>query len=97
MLSGKCGDRRYELLAKQYQLAKLDESRDSGMVQVLDRAVVPDIRSGPKRTQIVLVSTLVALFLSVLVAMMLETYAKARNGPQQAARLQAIRRYIAWR
>lgn len=86
-----------ELLAKQYELAKLDESRDSGMVQVLDLAVEPDVRSGPKRTQIVLVATLVALFLAVLLALLLEGYAKARNDPQQAARLQAIRRYIAWR
>jgi uncharacterized protein involved in exopolysaccharide biosynthesis len=67
------------------------------MVQVLDLAVEPDVRSGPKRTQIVLVATLVALFLAVLLALLLEGYAKARNDPQQAARLQAIRRYIAWR
>ena len=87
----------YELLAKQYELAKLDESRDSGMVQVLDPAIEPDVRSGPKRMQIVLVSTLVALFVAVLVVLLLETYANARNDPQQVARMQAIRRYIAWR
>jgi tyrosine-protein kinase Etk/Wzc len=39
----------YEILAKQFELAKLDEAKDIPIVQVLDVAVTPDKRSKPKR------------------------------------------------
>ena len=39
----------FEILSKQYEAARLDESRDSPL-QVLDRATTPDSKSGPPRT-----------------------------------------------
>src|SRR5206468_12552942 len=39
----------YELLAKQYELAKIDEAKDATIIQVLDKAIEPDRRSKPKR------------------------------------------------
>lgn len=87
----------YELLAKQYELAKLDESKDSGTLQVLDKAMEPDMRSKPKRTQLVLLWTFVALGAGILLAFMNEAMARARSDPQHAARLQAIKHYLTWR
>src|SRR5215470_1619416 len=46
----------YELLAKQYELAKIDEAKDSTVVQVMDRAIEPDRKSKPVRTYIVLLA-----------------------------------------
>jgi tyrosine-protein kinase Etk/Wzc len=40
----------YELLLRQLESAKLDESRSAPMIQVVDPAVVPDTKSGPPRT-----------------------------------------------
>jgi uncharacterized protein involved in exopolysaccharide biosynthesis len=40
----------YELLLRQYEAAKLEESRSAPLMQVVDYAVVPDTKSGPKRT-----------------------------------------------
>jgi tyrosine-protein kinase Etk/Wzc len=40
----------YELLLRQYESAKLDESRSAPLMQVVDYAVVPDSKSGPPRT-----------------------------------------------
>src|SRR5258706_239199 len=40
----------YELLAKQYELAKIDEAKDATVIQVMDRAIEPDRRSKPVRT-----------------------------------------------
>lgn len=48
----------YELLAKQYEIARLDEARDYAPVQVLDHAAVPDKRSKPYRLLIIALSTL---------------------------------------
>ncbi len=87
----------YDLLAKQFELAKIDEARDSAVVQVMDKAIVPDRRSKPYRTMIVLVSALVGLFLAIVLAFFREAMANARMDPRQAARLLALKRYLAWR
>src|SRR5882762_9841898 len=44
----------YELLAKQYELAKIDEAKDATVIQVLDRAIEPDRKARPGRSLIVL-------------------------------------------
>ncbi len=49
----------YELLLRQYEAAKLDESRSSPLIQVVDYAVVPDMKSGPKRGLLTLLALLV--------------------------------------
>ena len=52
----------YEILAKQYEAARLDEAKAGGVVQIIDRAVVPERKSWPPRTIWVLVSTGFTLF-----------------------------------
>lgn len=44
----------FELLARQYEAAKLDESRETPLLQVVDHAVVPDRKSGPHRVLLTL-------------------------------------------
>jgi len=86
----------YELLAKQYELAKIDEAKDAAVVQVMDKAIEPDRRSKPVRTFIVLLSALGALVVSVLLAFVLEAAERARADPRQSSRLEALRRYLRW-
>jgi uncharacterized protein involved in exopolysaccharide biosynthesis len=68
----KYNETLYELLVKQFELAKLDEARDAVVIQVIDRAVPPERKSGPHRAQIVLSATATMLFLSVLIVLFLE-------------------------
>ncbi|MGI9073262.1 MAG: Wzz/FepE/Etk N-terminal domain-containing protein [Bryobacteraceae bacterium] len=49
----------YEVLQKQYEIARIDEAKLAPVIQVVDRAVHPDRKSGPPRTVIVVVSALV--------------------------------------
>ncbi|WP_426104735.1 Wzz/FepE/Etk N-terminal domain-containing protein [Massilia sp. TSP1-1-2] len=56
----------YELLAKQYEAARLDEAKDASLIQVLDPAAEPERKSGPNRPLIVVVATLLALFAAIL-------------------------------
>jgi tyrosine-protein kinase Etk/Wzc len=53
----------FGLIAKQYETARLDESREAPLLQVVDRAVVPDKRSGPPRTLILIGGCLLGLVL----------------------------------
>lgn len=56
----------YELMAKQFEAAKIDESKDPSFIQVVDRAIVPDRKSRPKRALIVIVAALAAGVLAVV-------------------------------
>ena len=54
----------FNILARQFELAKLDEAREGALVQVVDPATVPDRKSSPKRA----LWTLVALVLGFLIS-----------------------------
>lgn len=54
-----------EVMAKQYELARIDESRDSSLIQVLDVASVPDKKSGPKRALIVVAGMLLGVMMGM--------------------------------
>ena len=52
----------FGLLAKEFEMAKLDEAREGSIVQVVDAAVPPDKRSFPPRVLIVVLTTLIGFF-----------------------------------
>jgi tyrosine-protein kinase Etk/Wzc len=84
----------FELLAKQFEAAKIDEARDSLLVQQMDKAVPPDRKSGPYRSLIVLGSTFFATLLAVLIAFAMERLEQAKDDPQFVARLQLFKYYL---
>ncbi len=85
----------YELLAKQYELAKIDEARDATIIQVMDEAIEPDRTSKPKRSLIVLLSTLAAGLVAILWAFVCEAMDKAKSDPQQSERLARLKALFA--
>ncbi len=87
----------YELLAKQYELAKIDEAKDATIIQVLDNAIVPDRKSKPKRTQIVLFYAFLAFLASILWVFVREAATRTKADPKQASRLDALRGYMKWK
>ena len=72
----------FEALARQYELAKIDEAKDSAVVQVMDKAVEPDRKSKPVRSVIVLLSALAAGIFAGFWAFVRE--AKARAGGERS-------------
>jgi uncharacterized protein involved in exopolysaccharide biosynthesis len=68
----------YELLSKQYELAKIDEAKDAAIIQVLDEAIPPDVKSKPKRLLTVLGAVTVAGILAVLLAFIREVLGRHR-------------------
>lgn len=55
----------FTLLTAQHEEARIQEMRDTPTLTVLDRARPPEIRARPRRTIIVLVSTLIAALLAL--------------------------------
>lgn len=62
----------FQLLTQQYEMARIQEAKDSPTVQVLDVAVPPQEKSRPKRAFIVLASTFTAGLLAVFLAFVSE-------------------------
>lgn len=56
----------FESLAKQFELARIEEAKDAVVIQVVDKAVPADKKHKPKRALIVLVATFVAFLLTIL-------------------------------
>jgi capsule polysaccharide export protein KpsE/RkpR len=61
----------FDMLMKQYDAAKLDESKDAAIIQVVEPAIEPDHKSSPKRALIVLVSTFLGFFAGCILALFL--------------------------
>jgi len=83
----------FDILARQFEMAKLDEAKDSPLIQVLDKATPPEKKSKPKRSLIVIMATFVAFFLSAFWAFVLES----RQQSEQAEQMQALRNAFKWR
>jgi tyrosine-protein kinase Etk/Wzc len=84
----------FELLAKQFEAAKIDEARDTFIVQQLDKATRPEKRSSPVRSLIVLASIMLALIIAVLAVLFMEKLDQARRDPEFASQLQLFRFYL---
>jgi len=82
----------FDLLARQYEIAKVDEARQGATVQVVDRAIVPDRRSSPKRTLIVLGAAVFGLFLGVVWAFAREGVTRLSNNPAEHSRLELLKK-----
>jgi tyrosine-protein kinase Etk/Wzc len=80
----------FELLAKQYEAAKLDEAKTAAVIQVLDPAVEPDHRSSPRRSMIVVLAALLAFFASIFYVFSAEAFSRIRSNPRVAARFAAL-------
>lgn len=76
----------YELLAKQYEVARLDEAKEPSLIQVLDPAIQPEHRSRPQRVVMVLASTLIAGIFSVALAFLLDAKARSKKDPNKSVK-----------
>ena len=87
----------YEMLAKQYESARVDEARNSVVIQVVDPAVVLDKESGPRRPLIVLVATVLTLILAVMWSLLRVGLVPVRRGFERNARWSELRELLRWR
>ncbi len=60
----------FEIFAKQYELARVDESREGTLIQVVDSATKPERKAGPKRLGFAIAVAAVATILMSLVLLL---------------------------
>lgn len=81
----------FEQLAKQYELAKIDEASEGAVVQVVDVAVPPERKSNAPKSKIAILTTLAAGFVLLLSVFVRSALKNAGQNPENVAKLAKIR------
>ncbi|HTC48144.1 MAG TPA: Wzz/FepE/Etk N-terminal domain-containing protein [Candidatus Aquilonibacter sp.] len=81
----------YELLAKEFEIAKLDEAQEGSIIQVVDSAVTPDKKSFPPRTLITIGTTVFAFFLAIFCLVVRQRLTVASALPENRQRVRDIK------
>jgi uncharacterized protein involved in exopolysaccharide biosynthesis len=87
----------FEILARQFEIAKLDEAKQGALIQVVDPAIPPDKRSFPKRTSMVIVACAAGLFVGVLVAELQAILMRLKADPEMSTKLIFLRNALSFR
>ena len=81
----------FDLLARQYEAAKVDEARQGAFVQVVDIAVPPDQRSSPKPLLIIPGAIVFGAFVMLLWILAKEAWLRLKANPKESSRLATLR------
>lgn len=87
----------YELLAKQYEVARLDEAKDASVIQVLDPAIMPERKFKPNRTLIVAIATILGAVVAIAWAVATTLMARALRTPKFARQLAELKGNLRFR
>jgi uncharacterized protein involved in exopolysaccharide biosynthesis len=79
-----------ELLSMQYEAGLIDEAKSAPSIQVVDRAVLPDKRSGPPRMLMIVGFGFIGFCVSCLGVFANEAFMRLRRIPKSAARLDQL-------
>ena len=74
----------FELFARQFEMAKVDESREGAVIQVLDAAQPPERKSKPKKALIAIIATLAAGFALLLFVFIRQAMRNAKQDTESA-------------
>ena len=83
-----------QLLLKQYEAARIDEAKDSALIQVMDPAIPPERKSRPHRGIICISLTMLAFLVACAWSLFREGIERAKEDPQYLARLQLLKFYL---
>lgn len=81
----------FELFAKQYEMARIDESREGAVIQVVDVALPPELKAEPKKGQIAVRATLVTGFALLLFVFIRQAARSASKDEESTAKLAALK------
>lgn len=82
----------FELLAKQYEAARLDEAKTAAVIQVLDPAIEPDRNSSPRRILMILGTMALGLIGAVGYAIVAAAFVQMNLDPGAHSRFEALGR-----
>jgi uncharacterized protein involved in exopolysaccharide biosynthesis len=87
----KYNETLFELFAKQFEIAKVDESREGAVIQILDAAQAPERKSKPQKASIAVISTLAAGFVLLLFVFIRQALNNASKDKESANKLNKLK------
>ena len=81
----------FDLFARQYEMARVDESREGALIQVVDPAVTPEYKSKPKRGLIAVAATMLSLLLLGMFILVRHFWRESAADPESAERVARLR------
>lgn len=84
----------FTFVTQQVASAKLDEAKDAAVIQVVDKALIPEKKSKPKRALIVMIATLMAFLIGIVLAFYREAIERASLEAVSAERVNLLGRYL---
>ena len=85
----------FELFAKQFELAKVDESREGAVIQVLDAAQPPEKKTRPQKALVAIIATAGSGFVFLVFVFIRKALRKAKQDSESAKKLSALK--ASWR
>jgi uncharacterized protein involved in exopolysaccharide biosynthesis len=87
----------YELLAKQYEMAKIEEAQEPALIQVLEKAVPPEEKSEPKILRMTALALFAGLFFSLFLAFFMEYLERQSGEGESGEKMQMLKRYLSFK
>ena len=84
----------YTTLRAQFETAKIEEMDNSRQFQIIERAEVPEMKSGPRRSLILVVATITAFFLCIFGIFVVEFFERMNHDPQQSEKIKEIMKFF---
>lgn len=94
----KFNETLYELMMKQYEMARLEEAGNPTLIQVIEKAYPSEERAGPQRKKKILTSTAIGLFFSILLAFILEFIERQKAmSAENRERVETLKKYLSFK
>jgi uncharacterized protein involved in exopolysaccharide biosynthesis len=84
----------FDILARQYEVAKLDEAKQGSLIQVVDPAIPPDKRSSPMRGLIVIGTTILGFIFAVFAVFLHIYFQCMKTDPETSLKLNHLRKAL---
>jgi uncharacterized protein involved in exopolysaccharide biosynthesis len=82
----------FDILARQFEVAKLDEAKQGALIQVVDVAVPPDRRSSPQRVLILVGATAAGLLMGIFAALFQVGFLRLKDDPETLRKFKILSR-----
>ncbi len=87
----------FELMARQYEMARVDEAKQGQEIQIVDPALIPDKRSWPPRTLLVVLAFILGAIIAGFWAIF-QSFSRSRmQDPELAAKVEKLRQMLSMR
>jgi tyrosine-protein kinase Etk/Wzc len=87
----------FDIIARQYEAARIDEAKAIPVIQVVDPALVPERKSGPHRLLWTLIGGFIGFFFSCVWVTTEHVYQRLESDEMQGRRLAMLRRELSLR